>query len=743
MKHTLFLFLTVALLSSCTTIVEIEVEDGDDDTEQIDIPADILTPPTPFANPQNDDEYFFNYRLTQFAPDTEPLIEATFGSALSFEEIGFWEHNSYTSHAVGFSTNLPTISLIEYGKTSDYGQTTVPSDSYYYQHLHYIKGLEADTTYHYRILARDYRGRLISSADHTFTPRKLPGDVIRIPDDMEGEAPYTLEQDGGKYVLTQDLSVPTLAINIKASNVELDLDGHTIIYDEGPPVVLYSEWNEYAYDEKATFGIRVGTWGKLNVKVLNGTIKQGRNGGAGITGHGFNPLYLFPMGDGTYNEVAGITVDYYGNSVGGMVTSDGHIHHNVLYDRGSLIDDRHGAIRAVNTGSNPENIFAFNSLRRFRHRGVDGSGKTEHNELYSDSFDTNSFALGLGNNCQARYNKIFGMGYLPIGIGWANDIHVADNFIYIRGFAPTMRSQEYGRKSGIAGLRVTNYDQTTFENMLFEDNTIILKPEDGCTQARGIWTVNGRNDRNIVYRRNTVKVEAMPGNNLYPDAEFYSDDVNNAVAAVSVCGGLVDDNGGESRPAPLIFEDNHLIGNVNLVVIGEGYGIANSVWMYRTKLEKIEHDSESFRPVRLGFWYWNTLNNRMIDTQCVGFDEAETAPHFYGSDGKMEIRYGQMKTLLLTDENGARLANKSVTLTSPEESGHSQTFQTDAAGQATFDLLSVRHSKIGNGRREGGIRGSEERTDYRSYIFNVKGYQSYSINIEQLKEAEQIRLSPL
>jgi hypothetical protein len=335
------------------------------------------------------------------------------------------------------------------------------------------------------------------------------------------------------------------------------------------------------------------------------------------------------------------------------------------------------------------------------------------------------------------------MGYLPIGIGWANDIYIANNFIYMRGFAPTMRSEEYGRKSGIAGMRVTNYEGSTFANMLFEDNTIILKPEEGCTQARGIWTANGENDRNIVYRRNTVKVEAMPGNNLYPESEFYSDDVNNAVAAVSVCGGLVDEGGGESRPSPIIFEDNHLIGNVNLVVIGEGYGIANSVWMYRTKLEKIEHDSESFRPVRLGFWFWNTLNNRMIDTQCLGFEEAEMTPHFYGSDGKMEIRYGQTKTLVFRDANNALLANQSVSLSTPEDSGHSLSFQTDAAGQATFDLLSVRHAQMGNGRREGGIRGSVERTDYSSYIFNVKGYQSYSIKIEDLQAAGQIRLSAL
>ncbi|MDR1344682.1 MAG: fibronectin type III domain-containing protein, partial [Tannerellaceae bacterium] len=502
MKHSLLFF--AFFLSACT------VTENMVDPEQLIVPDDLFTRPRPFANPANDDEYFFNYRLANFAPDTEELIKETFGSALIFDDAGLWERSSYTSHVVGFTTNLPTLSIVEYGRTADYGERTVQSESYFYQHLHYIKGLEPDSTYHYRILAMDYDGTVIASADHTFTLQKPSADVIRIPEDMEGDAPYVLTRGDAKYVLTRDITVPTLAINIKTHNVELDLDGHTIIYDDGASRVPGTGWNDYAYNEEATFGIRAGLWNFTNFKIYNGTIKQGRNGGAGIVGIGFSPLFLFHMG-ATYNEIAGITVDYYGASISGFTAGDGHIHHNVLYDRGTVIDDRHMAIRALQTGSNPSNDVSFNSLRRFRHRGIGGSGKTSHNELYSDSFDTNSFALGAGNDAQLTDNKIFGMGYLPIGIGWSNNIEVKRNFIYMRGFAPTMRSEEYSRKSAIAGMRVTNYGEgQIYENMLFEDNVIVLKPEDGCTQARGIWTTNSTEDKNIVYRRNTVKVEAMP-----------------------------------------------------------------------------------------------------------------------------------------------------------------------------------------------------------------------------------------
>jgi hypothetical protein len=732
-----YLFAFAIIVSSCSRKAEQDVLNDDDHTDDVHL----LVPPRPFSAPKNDDEYFFNYRLENFAPDTEPLIHETFGSQTIIEQAGFWEHSSYTSCAIGFSTSLPTLSTIEYGETEQYGQTVEQSDSYYYCHLHRIRDLESGKTYNYRIVVRGYDGKQTVSGNHTFTTRRLSPEIIRIPEDFKGDAPYTITQGNAKYVLTRDLTVPALAINIKASNVELDLDGHTIIYDDGAPDIVGSSWNEYAYDEKATFGIRAGLWNFANIKVLNGAIVQGRNGGAGFIGIGFNPLFLNHMLN-SYNEVAGITVDYYGNSVGGMVTGDGHIHHNVLYDRGSVIDDRHMAVRAINAGSNLDNNVSYNSLRRFRHRGIDNSGITEHNELYSDSFDTNSFAIGAGNGARITGNRIFGMGYLPIGIGWGNNMRVTGNFIYMRGYAPTKRSQEYDRKSSVAGMRVTNYDNIPMENMLFEDNVIVLKAEDGCTMARGIWTTNGVTDKNIVYRRNTVKVEAMPGNLSNPEGAatgaYYNGDVNYVLSAVTFSGGMVNREG-DTISDPIIFEDNHLTGNVNLVTIGEGYGICNSVWMYRTRIEKIGHDSEFFRPVRLGFWYWDTWNNRMTDTECIGFDENEMTPYFYGGTGKMEMYYGESKTLTVTDSKSAPLSNRQITV-STDEDGYTQTLATDANGKLTFDLLTVRHFKYGDSQ-DGGIRGTPTETEYQRYVFNVAGYKPYSIATEQLRNSKQITIN--
>jgi hypothetical protein len=736
---TAYILLSSLILTSCIErVIGMEPEEQEK--------TNLFSPPHAIANPKNDDEYFFNYRLDNFAPATEPLIKKTFGNALTFEEKGFWEHNSYTSHLVGFTTNLPAVSIVEYGETTDYGNTTSQSESYFYQHLHYIRELEYGKTYHFRFLAQDGDGATIASADHTFTVKQLSDDIIRIPEDMEGEPPYVLTQDNAKYVLTQDLSVPTMAINIKAHNVELDLDGHTITYDNVPSTVIGSG----IYDENATFGIRAGLWNFTNFRILNGIIKQGLNGGKGAIGQGYNPLFLNHMRWDSYNEVAGLTVDYYGGSIGGMWTGNGHVHHNVLYDRGTEIDDRHAAVRAIARGADyvhPNSIIAFNSLRRFRHCGIGAySGRIEHNELYSDSFDTNSFALAAGNDVTLSHNKIFGMGYLPVGIGWGSNLDVRNNFIYMRGFAPARRSEEYGRNSAIAGMRITDGN---VQNILYEDNTIVLKPENGCTQARGIWGFNAVNNKNIVYRRNTVKVEAMPGNLQNPNkgvnatnanpAAYYNDDVNYALAAVTFSERAGNPTAGATVADPVVFEDNHLIGNVNLVVIGEGYGICNSVWMYRTRMEKIEHDSEFFRPVRLGFWYWNTENNRMIDTQYSGFDESEMTPYFYGGTGKMDIRYGESKTIVFKNANGTPIANKSLTLCATDDN-HAQTLNTDRAGRATFDLLTVKHYKYGNSLEEGGVNGVPARTDYRQYVVSAEGFRPLTLSLAQLKGSETITM---
>jgi len=716
------LFLSLSINSLATN----HVESNEQSQTHAAAADEKLTPPQLIPNPLNDDEYFFNFRQIHFAPSTEPLINETFGNVLKLEnDEGFWEHRSYTSCAVSFSTNLPTISVIEYGETSGYGQTTVQSDSYYYRHLHYIKGLKSNTTYHYRIKVQDHKGNLIVSANHTFKTKELTNDVVRIPEDFEGKPlPYTLTKNNAKYVLTKDITVPTVAINIKANQIELDLDGHTIIYDNDKPKVLGNAWTDYAYNEEASFGIRAGLWNFTHVKVFNGTIKQGANGGMGYLGIGFNPLFLNHMGAGSMNEVAGVTVDYYGASVSGMIADDGYVHHNIIIDRGTVVDNRHQGIKALTTGNNVKNEVAYNSIRRFRHQGIIGSGYKHHNELYSDSFDSNSFLIGAGTYGRIEHNKMFGMGYNPVGTSWASHTVISHNFIYLHGTAPTQRSTEYARLSGIAGLRYTLYsgETTDYENSLYEDNTIILKAWEGCDPARGIWTSTGQRNKGVIYRRNTVKVEAISDK-----IDFAN--VNASLTCVDINGDDLPLNA--PLPTPMIFEDNRLIGNVNLITFGSSYGIGGSTRFYRTRLERIKHTDAWFVPVRLGFWYWNTRDNYLIDTMPGEGVDLEQPPKFYGGTGYMEVFYGQTKRLFVTDRCGGNpLKNTAITIKT--EGRQPIVTRTDQAGYVTFEMLTVRHLKADN---------VISRTEFAAYTFTVSGHPDCTIATVKLKTQQGIALS--
>ncbi|MDR2104610.1 MAG: hypothetical protein LBP51_02525 [Deferribacteraceae bacterium] len=700
---------------------------------------DQLTPPQPYPNPDPTLEsdiykWFFNYRLEKFSPKNEPLLKERLGDALGIKKASIWEYPSYNSFAVGFATSLPTIAVVEYGETTAYGSKSAVSESYFYNHLFTLKGLGEGVIYHYRIIAQDEDGKAIALPDKTFTTKTFTDEVklyqadfVHQNPDYPGNSAGLWITNPGVYVLTEDIVSDGLGITIRAHDVTIDLNGHTLIYDNG----VNTSDSPSQYNQSASYGITAGLWSFKNAKIFNGTIKQGK------TGTSRAPLFLHDMGI-TKNEIAGLTLDYYAFQPPGIQTSAGYIHHNLIYDRGGDMTNRHAGVRALEARNNVEvgdnSEVAYNSIRRFRHRGIDNAKYVHDNELYSDSYDTNSFALGAGAGVTLKNNKIFGMGYAPIGIGWGNNLHVADNIIYMWCYSPNQRSDEYGRLSTAAGMRVTNYyTNNPFENMLFEGNTIVLKGVDGCTMMRGVWGSNGVGDKNILYRHNTIKTEAMPGNAQPVNPDFidyyYNGVVGNAIAPITIQGsstGLSTD-----IPNGVVFEDNYLISNVNHIILSDAYGAGNGQRFYRNTLEKIEHDSDHkfFAPVRLGFWFWNTLQNRIIDSKLIGFteEEEELTPYFYGSTGWMDVSYGERKTFLFLDGGGQPIAAKSVALTMEPIDGIVQHEITDSNGKASFDIFSSMHFKRGD-QRDGGVQGTPAKVEYTQYTFTIESYTPYTFD---------------
>jgi hypothetical protein len=686
------------------------------------------------ADPDNDpDNWFFNYRLTNLTEATDDLVGGTVGSALGIDGDSWWVYPSFNSASVGFATTKSSLTRIEYGEVG-YNNKTSVSESYYFNHLHYLTGLKENTTYHYRVIYQDRTGLVKATADRTFTTKRFTGETKLTHKDF----PLQIEK-AGTYVLTEDVVSAGLGINVKASDVTIDLNGHTLIYDNAAPTATKSETSGWQYIEDANYGIRAGLWNFANIRIYNGTIKQGKAGTAEMS-----PIFLYHMSSATKNEVAGVTVDYYSDSTAGMRTNNGDTHHNVVYDRGTEIIDRHAGLRALHAGVSSK--ISYNSLRRFRHRGIDCDGagcEVANNELYSDSYATNSFAIGSGEDHFIHDNKIFGVGYLFIGIGWGNGMHAADNLIYGRCYAPNVRSEEYARPSSVAGMRVTDFDGNGYsKGMLVENNTIVLLAEKspvgevGCTMARGLWLSNGVHDsaNSLVYRHNTIKVEALSGNfDAGKSQIYYNGDVNNALAPISVQG-MSWTSTDISRA--VLFEDNYLMSNVNHIVVGEGYGITNGTQFYRTTLEKINHDSEFFHSVRIGFWYWNTLENKMIDTRLVNVSEQEFVPQFFGGAGKMDMTYGFTWKLRFIDQDGGILAKR--TLEVRIDGDQILRVVTDGEGYAVMEVLESKYYKYGNSQENDGVVGVPGRIDYDNYQFALAGYTPKKLSVAALKSAEQV-----
>jgi len=708
---------TALVLSSVTVSV------GGASTAYAAAPSFVV--PVPIASPATPDQAFFNMRLQYFLPETEPLIKQTFGSALKFDDAASWEYSSYYSRAVSFATNLPTLAKIEYGPTTAYGQSTNQTESYFYQHLFYLTGLQPGQTYHYRIDTMGSDGAVLMSADKVFTTPALASNVIRIPQDMPGGAPYRLTTANAKYLLTTDLTVPNGGFVVDASGIELDLGGHTVTYDNAVnPIINETNATRAAlmYSKDATFGVRTGLWNLTGQKIVNGRLVQGSHGGAGINGTGYNPVY---GGATSQLEVAGITADYYGDNINGIDIGMGNnsIHHNVVYDRGTGIDLRDIQMRAITTYEpDATTVTAYNSIRRCRQVGIAVGGKQTGNEVYDDSYSTNSFLLSYASNSVSEANKLFGLGYMPVGIGGGNmhDAVARNNFVYVVAYAPNQRSNEYGRLSAVVGFRPQVYPGGPggYDNNLFENNVVVGKAFPGSVGVRGLWVGSDMLQHNMVVRNNTVKVEAM------------TDDIAAAFNDPGYSFSCIEFQGQDqsTSPPPVLFQNNTLITNLIFIAVGSGYGVGSNGYFYDTTFTKIAHNSTHYLPFRIGYWYWNSYGVKIIDSlPGPGVDLRAPVANVTGDTTvtlSLDFGISSTRTYLA---NGTPLAKTTVTWTT--DGGDHGSFTTDANGAARNEWFTTTNRYV-----PGDSPGTMRQVQNRTITFTVAGFAPVTKNLADVQK---------
>lgn len=606
-------------------------------------------------------EEYNQFCLQNFSAPTEPLIYEHCGHDLAFLEDGFWLYESMNSAAIGLETNLPAKTRIEFGETPALGRATSEPERYFFIHLHHVTGLQPETTYYYRTVAVDERGHTVTTEVRTLRTRAFPGAIL-VPDELSGP-PFILNSANTTYVVTRDIVATTRAFSIKAANVTLDLNGHTVVYDDGPALVQNTTYDKYVSSDVSTFGVYAyGNFGAA--RLLNGRIVQGRNNGAGNISYGFNPIYM-SLG-AALSEVAGVSVEYSGGSVGGIIVRYGnfHVHHNVVKDAGTVIDNRAQGIKGAEVANSEADVH-HNLVKRARHQGIRPGGAASHNEIHIDSYATNGF--GVAPKTFVSGNRIFGTGYHVVAIGWASKIKVSGNLIWLQGVAPTNRDDEYGADASVNGIRLTQYNGGTapYEDNEYTQNTIIIKARERCKTMRGVQFSSDPYVKNLVLRSNIIKTEVQ-------------DDVTGPVPCV-VAQGLSERSADQ---LPVRYIDNVFISNSCHVRFGDSYACGGNHRFYNCRLVKFGATS-AYQTLRLGWWNQVSVNNSFVD--CTTEEGASLDSTYVEGSNRIEYSVGHSLHVAVRSGSGEPVTGAEIWV--EDSCGKTPRLVTDAEGRAEVEIL--------------------------------------------------------
>jgi hypothetical protein len=583
-------------------------------------------------------DLYNQFCLTHYGAEVDPLVYETLGEKLEIKEGSTWQHISEKSASVSWKTNLPAKTYVEYGATQLYGEKTKYPERYFYIHLHYLKNLQPNTTYHYRLVSVDERGNKTESQDKTFRTGDIPN-AIHIPGDL-GNPPYILDQANSVYIVTQDITADRTAFDIRADSITLDLGGHTITHGNA----LISEL-DHTKLEKSGVGIRrKGTNSKQSgIKIFNGILKQGiaeNNTNYHAAENMLNPdkerqnTLWNNMSKGFSNielsycdnvEIAGITAEYRWHQTWGMrfeyAFDTYNIHHNVCLDKGTQMFSRHGAGGARSIGfrysaigdlNHDDNDIRIhhNLIKRTRQNGLNRAQKIYDNEIYVDSWVVNSFAISPHNrNGQVFNNNIFLTGYYACGILWATtDLNAHHNFIHMESISTMIERPHSGRRlietwgeqDVLAGLRLTNYGGggQQRENLTYFDNLILGRCR-GDVEMRGTEFFSDYSVKNLVCENTVIKIMAQ-------------DNLVRKAACVDTQGAYND----RSKHLPLFYKNCDLISNICNVRFGDEYGQGSNHQFIDSKIVKTG-DHPDYHTFEFD-GHKSLFNHGLLDCEFIG-----------------------------------------------------------------------------------------------------------------------------
>jgi len=173
---------------------------------------------------------------------------------------------SQNSATIAWKTDEIADSIIEYGVDTSYKFLTGnPGDilTKVVSHSVDLKNLFSDTTYHFKIMARDPSGNIFVSADQTF--KTLPSDIPNLP----------ANPDNLQLILSEDAIVKNITSSSASVSWQTDMEANSLVRLK-PADAPNSEWQEigdtgnYITDHLVTLtGLKSDTVYQYQVKSAN------------------------------------------------------------------------------------------------------------------------------------------------------------------------------------------------------------------------------------------------------------------------------------------------------------------------------------------------------------------------------------------------------------------------------------------------------------------------------------------
>lgn len=432
-----------------------------------------------------------------------------------------------------------------------------------------------------------------------------------------------LDKNDTLYIVDKDIVADETAFIIKSNNVTLDLNGHTVTYN----------------DKADGFGISLATWWQKDIEIINGTIKQGKaNCKGNSNGIGCNPIHTL---SGKNLLIANLKLIWQGDDVNGMNIQHQDtalITNNFLHDLGDKVSNRHQGIVGISMNGGANIVVSDNYLYRSRNRGIRITAENpivEKNRVNIDSVATNSTGINTSSGV-IRFNKVFGKGAHPIGIWPGPGVQVYGNYVEVQN---TMISNEY-KSAGAACLRMTWGQEDGVEVW---NNTFYLKAKkDGIAPGIDSW---GR--------------ALFVGLPKPEQRAFFHHNI------------IIGDNGGDGSKAPavamvclnnsdkFVFEDNVIASNWAPILLGDSYGGSGGFPLFRrNKIVKL-YGSNDFHTIRSQYRDYASTAVLISNTYENGASQDDIQFELPSSAIK-EVRFGHMLIVSVNNSVNKPVSNAKI-----------------------------------------------------------------------------------